>query len=73
MADIRVRILACELVYPSGTFPDPQAAVDVTSVEINGFMGEEYDGQVAVLHLTAAYDPEPEPSLPDVPEPDPAG
>lgn len=69
MADIRIRLLAGELLYPSGSFPDLDTAMAVTRAEMDSFMGGEYDGEVAVLHLAAAYDPEPEPSIPEVPDP----
>lgn len=69
MADIRIRLLAGELLYPSGTFSDLDTAVAATRAEMESFMDGEYDGHVAVLHLSAAYDPEAEPTLPDEPDP----
>lgn len=68
MADIRIRISAAELVYPSSTFPDLDAAVAATRAEIESDMNE-YGGQVAVLHLRGSYDPDPEPELPTEPVP----
>lgn len=68
MADIRIRISAAELVYPSGTWNDLDSAVAATRAEIESDMNE-HGGQVAVLHLRGTYDPDPEPTLPAEPVP----
>jgi hypothetical protein len=37
--------------------------------DMENLMEGEYGGDVPVLFLDAAYDPEPEPTLPDEPDP----
>jgi hypothetical protein len=69
MADIRVRIRAGELVFPSGTLSSPEAAMGQVRADMENLMEGEYGGDVPVLFLDAAYDPEPEPTLPDEPDP----
>jgi hypothetical protein len=64
----RVRIRAGEVVFPEGTFPDLEAAKDAVRSMLEAEV-EEYGGDVPVLFLDAAYDPDPEPTLPDEPDP----
>jgi hypothetical protein len=64
----RVRIRAGEVVFPEDTFPDLETAKDAVR---SALLAEavEYGGDVPVLFLDAAYDPDPEPTLPDEPDP----
>jgi hypothetical protein len=64
----RVRIRAGEVVFPGGTFPDLDTAKDAVRNMLTAEVAE-YGGDVPVLFLDAAYDPDPEPTLPDEPDP----
>jgi hypothetical protein len=64
----RVRIRAGEVVFPEGTFPDLEQAKHAVHSALLAEV-EEYGGDVPVLFLDAAYDPDPEPTLPDEPDP----
>lgn len=69
MGPQRVRIQVGEIVFPKDTFVDLEAAKAMVRSEIEGAFAP-YGAEVTVLHLDAAYDAEPEPSIPE--EPDPA-